>query len=77
MQQLPCVSRTRRRTCWLILSCRLALDGPLTQLASPRFEEKEGALDTQIGIGNCLIIPSWGETCRPAKRANWTSMSSV
>ena len=28
----------------------------LTQLASPRFEEKEALWARQMGMGNCLII---------------------
>ena len=28
----------------------------LTQLASPRFEEKEALSARQMGMGNCLII---------------------
>jgi len=30
----------------------------LTQLASPRFEEKEALSAQQMGMGNCLIIPN-------------------
>ena len=30
----------------------------LTQLASPRFEEKEPLSARQMGMGNCLIIPN-------------------
>jgi hypothetical protein len=30
----------------------------LTQLASPRFEEKEAPSARQMGMGNCLIIPN-------------------
>jgi len=30
----------------------------LTQLASPRFEEKEALSGPQMGMENCLIIPN-------------------
>ena len=76
MQQLLRVNRTRRRTCWLILSWPVGLDG-LTQLASPRFEEKEALSARQMEDGKLLDHPQLGGDLRPAKMADWTSMSRV
>ena len=46
----------------------------LTQLASPRFEEKEALTARQMGDGKLLDHPQLGGDFRPAKMADWTSM---
>ena len=49
----------------------------LTQLASPRFEEREAHSARQIGDGKLLDHPQLGGDFRPARIADWTSMSRV
>ena len=49
----------------------------LTQLASPRFEEKEALSAPQIGDWKLLGHPQLGGDFRPAKFTDWTSMSKV
>jgi len=44
----------------------------LTQLASPRFEEKEAVSARQIGDGNLLDHPPLGGDFHPAKMSDWT-----
>jgi hypothetical protein len=49
----------------------------LTQLASPRFEEMEALSARHYGDGKLLDHPQLGGDFRPAKMADWTSMSKV
>jgi hypothetical protein len=49
----------------------------LTQLASPRFEEKEALSARQYGNGELLDHPRLRGDFHPAKMADWTAMSGV
>ena len=46
----------------------------LTQLASPRFEDKQALSSRQMEDGKLLDHPQLGGDFRPVKMADWTSM---
>jgi len=49
----------------------------LTQLPSPRFDEEEALSAREYGDGKLLDHPQLGGDFRPARIADWTSMSRV